>query len=40
MNYNKNMKLEFFRVDDENPILIDTFLIDDISTQFEYELAQ
>lgn len=40
MNYNKNMKLEIFRVDDENPILLDTFLLDDIATQFEYELAQ
>ena len=40
MNYNKNMKLEIFRVDDENPILLDTFLLDDIATQFDYELAQ
>ena len=30
MNYNKNMKLEFFRADDENPILLDTFLLDDL----------
>lgn len=40
MNYNKNMKLEFFRADDENPILLDTFLLDDIQTQYDYELAQ
>ena len=40
MNYNKNMKLEFFRADDENPILLDTFLLDDIQSQYEYELAQ
>lgn len=40
MNYNKNMKLEFFRVDDENPILLDTFLLDDVQDQFDYELAQ
>jgi hypoxia up-regulated 1 len=40
MNYNKNMKLEFFRVEDENPILLDTFLLDDIQTQYEYELKQ
>ena len=32
MNYNKNMKLEVFRADDENPILLDTFLIDDVAT--------
>lgn len=40
MNYNKNMKLEFFRADDENPILLDTFLLDDVQTQYEYELTQ
>jgi hypoxia up-regulated 1 len=38
MNYNKNMKLEFFRVDDANPILLDTFLLDDLQTQYEYEV--
>jgi hypoxia up-regulated 1 len=40
MNYNKNMKLEFFRADDENPVLLDTFLLDDLQTQFEYEITQ
>lgn len=34
MNYNKNMKLELFRVDDdsETPELLDVFLLDDIQT--------
>jgi hypothetical protein len=40
MNYNKNMKLEFFRADNENPILLDTFLLDDLQTQFDHELVQ
>lgn len=40
MNYNKNMKLEFFRADDENLILLDTFLLDDLQIQYEYELTQ
>jgi hypothetical protein len=30
MNYNKNMKLEFFKMEDENPVLLDTFLLDDL----------
>ena len=30
MNYNKNMKLEVFRTDEETPLLLDTFLLDDL----------
>jgi hypothetical protein len=40
MNYNRNMKLELFRVDGEDaePELLETFSIDDVKEQYENEV--
>lgn len=42
MNYNKNMKLELFKVEDDSaaPELLDTFLLEGIQTSYDYELDQ
>jgi hypothetical protein len=40
MNYNRNMKLELFRVDSEDaePLLLETFSLDDVKEQYENEV--